>query len=400
VNNSLIGQVEPSDDSPLQLGFLSRLFHFRVLKTVTASFLALVVAYLLGMSYPMFPALAACFCIRQTFMASLRSFFVEFKITFHALVLSLTAGGVIELTRLYGVSHELLDFLIIALAMGGVIVIIQFFEWYNAVFVGLLTVLYVLILGPGESYDRVFLARGVSRFGSIVVGSFLALVVDYLFSGYEYKNLFHRRTKQAISTMERMLSMFVEAIVLRSQEMADEILDQAVDSLNLLDYIDDKLEDLRAEMQFRGKDIHGFDMDQLENLEALIRDLRLICFQLEAAGINYVRLMERVETTDEADPLPETDYARFSEKGREMAESLKYLQRALDHDDPSPLGEIPREDDLEVDYSHLFEDMKLSDVRFVATDTMSAIHRIEFHLGRVADRLECYFKLRNGTGED
>jgi hypothetical protein len=31
---------------------------------------------------------------------------------------------------------------------------------------------------------------------------------------------------------------------------------------------------------------------------------------------------------------------------------------------------------------------------------MSAIQRIEFHLGRVADRLECYFKLRNGTGED
>lgn len=392
MKGTLLGQTPSNDEYSLGLGFLKRLFHFRVLKTVAASFLTLIVAYLLNLSHPMFPALAACFCVRQTFMSSLRTFFAELKMTFHATILGLVAGGTMELTRIYGISNRIWDLLIISLALGGVIVVVQFFEWYNTVFVGLLTVLYVLMLNPGETYDQVFLARGVQRFFSIILGSFLALLIDYLFSGFEYRKLFHRRTKQAVSSMERMLSMFAETIMLRSHRMADEILNEVVDSLNLLDYIADKLDDLREEMSFRGENIHGFRIDHLDNLEDLIRDLRLICFQLEAAGINYIRLMKEAEN---GDPLPETDYAQFSEKGREMAESLNHLQKALERDEPAPLEKIPRHEDLEVDYSHLFEDIELSERRFVAMDTMSAIQRIEFHLGRVADRLETYFELRS-----
>ncbi|MFB6355662.1 MAG: aromatic acid exporter family protein [bacterium] len=383
--------------SSIDREFTEVLLHFRVIKSAVASFIALISSYYIGFEYALFPALAACFCIRQTFVGSLKTFYIELKMTGHATLVALLAGGTMELFHIYGYKIKFLDYFIVALAIGGVIVVVEYFRWYNAVFIGLLTVLYVLLLPELGEYDKMFLARGVRRFGSIIVGSTIALVVDFLFSGYEYNRLFYQRTQQALDSIETMLEQFVEAIVLEDREKADSILDQAVEGLNLLNYISDNLDDLEKEMEFRGDEIHDFSHKQVDILNRLVRNLRLICYQMEAAGINYRRLLDNINNSE--NPLSETKYEEMTARVRELSSSLRYLREAIESESTEPLENITRFEDFELSYNQLFEENKVStDLEILTFDTMASIHRIEYYLGEIADILEMYFELRkNGS---
>lgn len=369
---------------------------FRVGKITLASLAAMVSAHLLGIDYPLFPAMAACFCISPTFQSSLKRFEMEIKLTVFATLIALGVGGIaiLEHDLLGGFSRlAYLDYLLTALSMGIVVMVVQYFGWQDALFVGLLTVPYVILMPVESPGSERFLSMGMIRLGSILLGSGIALIVDFLFSGYEYSRLVHHHVKQALVSIETMLDLFVEAIMFRSGEMADRILDQSVASLNQLDRIKRRLDDLEWEMDLRGEDIHGFNRSQHEILRHLLQDLRLTCFQLESGAINYMRLTDVADRMGQ--PIPETDYAEFSVKGRKLARVLEQLQNAVTREDAAPLSSIPSpEDTEELDYTHLFEDLGDGDVRLLAVDTMAAIHRIEHLLCVLAGHLREYYGLR------
>lgn len=191
-----------------------------------------------------------------------------------------------------------------------------------------------------------------------------------------------------------MRDLFVEAIMFRSGEMADRILDQSVSSLNGLNRIKHRLNGLGWEMDLRGENLHGFSRSQLEVPGQLLRDLRLACFQLESGAVNYRRLVEAGDRT--GSPIPETDYARFSVKARELARHLDRLQESVTREDPAPLAHGPPPEESEgLDYSHLFEELGSGDVRVLAVDTMAAIHQIESLLRRLSVHLRDCYRIRS-----
>ncbi|MFP4686961.1 MAG: FUSC family protein [bacterium] len=372
---------------------LESFLHFRVLKTVIAAFLSLVAASLMLASYPIFTALSACFCIRQTFMGSLAHFFEEIKLATIATMIALLFGGILELEHMIA-EAPLIDYFVAALAMGVVVAVAQYYKWYNAIFIGLLTVAYVLLVPAGKGGENIFLARGAARLGHILVGSISALAVDFLFSGFEYKRLFHYRFKQVLTSIDDMMELFVEAIMFQSKEMMDRTLDIMVETQNLLNYVNNKLEDLETELNFRGDNIHGFDRSQLSLLQDILRDFRIISFQLESGAVNYIELLNIMEKEESADAFPEADYARISSKGRALAGVLSSLQQAVDNEEPVYLEKIISCEVPAVDYRYLFEEMESADVKLLAIDTLSSIGRIEYHLCKSARLIHEYLSLR------
>lgn len=371
---------------------------FRVGKITVATLVAMVTARFLGIDYPLFPAMAACFCISPTFKSSLKRFEMEIKLTVFATLIALGVGGidVLEQNALGVVARpEYFRYLLTAIAMGTVVIVVQYFGWEEALFVGLLTVPYIILMPMEPPRSEHFLGMGMERLASILLGSGIALVVDFTFSGYEYSRLVHYHVKEALVAIDTMLDLFVEAIMFRSGEMADRILDRSVSSLNGLNRIKHRLDDLEWEMDLRGENLHGFNRPQLEILGQLLRDLRLTCFQLESGAVNYRRLVEVADRS--GSPIPETDYARFSVKARELARHLERLQESVTREDPSPLAHVPPpEESEELDYTHLFEDLGSGDVRVLAVDTMAAIHQIENLLRKLSVHLRDYYRIRSG----
>lgn len=375
---------------------------FRVGKITVATLVAMVTAQFLGIDYPLFPAMAACFCISPTFRSSLKRFEMEIKLTVIATLIALGVGGIDVLEQsTFGVvaRPEYFRYLLTAIAMGLVVIVVQYFGWEEALFVGLLTVPYVILMPMDPPRSEHFLGMGMARLASILLGSGIALVVDFTFSGYEYSRLVDDHVKQSLVSIETMLNLFVEAIMFRSGEMTDRILDQSVSSLNGLNRIKHRLDDLDWEMDLRGENLHGFSRQQLEILGQLLRDLRLACFQLESGAVNYRRLVEVAERTDS--PIPETDYARFSVKARELARHLERLQESVTRENPAPLAQIPPpEESEELNYTDLFEELGAGDVRVLAVDTMAAIHQIESLLRRLAVHLRDYYRIRSEEQND
>ncbi len=370
------------------------ILHFRVLKTVVAAFLAMVAGHLLLASWPIFIVLSACFCVRQTFMSSLKHFFREFKIALVATMIALLAGGFLELDFLlaeYVVYIPFLEFLVAALAIGAVVAVAQYFDWYNVILFGLLAVVYVLLVPAGErELENIFLARGFMRLAKIMVGSFMALVVDFLFSGFEYRRLFDRRLKQVLNQLDDMLDLFVEAIMFQSAKMMDQTLDLMVESQNLLNYVTNKLDDLEKELDLRGGEIHGFDYDRLSLVQDILREFRLISFQIEAGAVNYIELLRIMKKEGNEDAFPEANYARISSKGRKLAERVASLQQAVENEDPAYLEELVACELSPVDYRDLFAEMEAEDIRLLAVDTLSSISRIEYNLCRAARLVHKY----------
>jgi|GEM_PF-5888391 len=377
------------------------IFHFRVIKTVCATFLALMLGYTIFQEYTIFIALAACFCIRQTFMGSIKQFVTEVKMVFVATLISMFFGGVLELLEEVDylvAALPVFHFLGAALAMGAVVALVQHYKWYDSVFVGLLTVAFILLVPAGEkNIENYFLARGAIRFGRILLGSSCALATDFVFSGVEYKNLFHYRLKQVLNSLDDMLELFVEAIMFQDKEMTTRTLDIMVKTQNLLNYVDDKLDDLESELGFRGDNIGGFNRTQLSLLQDILRDFRLISFQLEAGAINYIELLEIMDREAEEEAFPEANYSKISAKGRDLAKTIFCLKNAVDNEDPDVLDKIRHCETKSIDYRYLFEEMEDNDVRLLAIDTLSSIGRVEFHLCKAADLVYKYLQERKQT---
>lgn len=373
---------------------------FRVGKITIASLVAMIAAHFLGVDYPLFPAMAACFCISPTFKSSLKRFEVEIKLAVFSTLIALGVGGlsILEHNTLEFVARiDYLNYLLTAICMGIVVVVVEYFDWQDALFVGLLTVPYVILMPVEPPRSEHFLSMGMLRLGSILLGSGIALLVDFTFSGFEYNRLVYHHVRKALISIETMLNLFVEAIMFRSGEMANRILDQSVTTLNQLNRIKGRLDDLEWEMDLRGENLHGFSRPQLEVLRRLLQDLRLTGFQLESGAINYMRLVETAQRT--GNPIPETDYSQFSRKARQLARLLERLEESVARENPGPLDGIPSaEDHDELDYTHLFEDLGSGDVRLMAMDTMAAIHRIEQLLCSLAEHLGDYYRIRRGSG--
>ncbi len=372
---------------------IRKLVHFRVLKTVTAAFMAMVVGQIFD-PWPIFIVLSASFCIRQTFMSSLDHFYDELKIAFMATGIALLVGEVMELEYLVRHYEHYLPFLsyfLTALAVGLVVAVTQYFKLYNVLLFGLLTVSYILLDRPGTTIEPgVFFLRSIVRLGQIMLGSLMALVVDFLFSGFEYRSLFHRRTKQVLEQVDQMLDLFIEAIMFQSANMMDQTLDLMVESQNLLNYVVEKLDDLEKELELRGGEIHGFDNRRLSLLQDILQNFRLISFQVEAGAVNYIELARRMEGESEAEIIPEADYARLSSKGRELARMVSALQEAVDKENPEALEQIIECELSGVDYRQLFQEMEEGQVRLLAVDILSAISRIEYNLCQSAQLIHEY----------
>lgn len=67
---------------------------FREDKITIATLMAMVTAPFLGPDYPLFPAMAACFCISPSFQSSLKRFEMEIKLTVFATLIALGADGI------------------------------------------------------------------------------------------------------------------------------------------------------------------------------------------------------------------------------------------------------------------------------------------------------------------
>lgn len=372
---------------------LRSLIHFRVIKTVFAAFLAMVAGQIFD-PWPIFIVLSACFCIRQTFMGSLDHFYDELKIALVATVIALTAGELMELEYILGMHSVYLtffNFFITALALGCLVAVTQYYEWYNVILFGLLTVAYILLNRPGTAAgESVFLFRGIQRLGKIMIGSLMALAVDFLFSGFEYRQLFHRRLKQVLEKVDGMLDLFVEAIMFQSAEMMDQTLDLMVDSQNLLNYVTDNLADLESELELRGGDIHGFDYDRLRLIKELLRKFRLISFQVEAGAVNYIELARKMENRGNEEIFPEANYARISERGRRLADRVGSLQQSINDEDPEHLETMVKCDLSTVDYRDLFDEIEEEEIRLLAVDTLSSLSRIEMNLCQAAELFQEY----------
>ncbi len=373
--------------------FLRGFTHFRVVKTVLAAFITFILADTIGLSYIIFPVLAACFCIRQTFLSSLRRFSEEFKITVMATMVAMLAGGLIEFNFFLELDLPFLDFLVIALALGVVVMLVLYFGWYDSSLIGMLTVLYILGMEADMEAENLFLLRAFIRLGSVLLGSFIALLIDYLFSGFEYKRLFRKRIMQALSSLDKMVELFVEALMFRSGIMMEKILDLMVETQNMLNYVTGKVEDLEKELDFRPADIRGISPEQVVKIQRLLRDLRLIGFQLEAGAINFTQLMVITEEKGE-EMLPETDYCSISRQGRLLAQLLTVIQRAVEEGNPAILEGIEDTGSPTQDFRQFLQSCQIEgEVRFMVTDLLSALNRIEYHLKNAAVLLREYLLL-------